>query len=120
MEDDVLKLLPFLNIIKHNSIELVGIIQNADEKIISFYDFNSIKTPELKNYFLKLGEEWWNESNRILPINIYIGKEMGIYRSCLKTYNTKEVEVVHGQITSLNTLLKKRIKKRQISLVKSM
>lgn len=120
MEDDVLNNLPFLNIIKHNGDEMVGIIQNSDEKLMSFYDFNLIKTSELKCHFLKLGEEWWNESNRILPINIYIGREMSIYRNCLKCFNTKEVEVIHGQVTSLNNLLKKRIKKRQISLVKQL
>lgn len=120
MEEEILKNLPFLNIITHNGEELFGIIQNSDDKVTSFYDFGIIKTPELKQHFLKLGEEWWNESNRLLPINIYIGREMSLFRHCLKSFNTKEVEVLHGQITSLNNLLKKRIKKRQISLVRNL
>ena len=106
MEKDILTEFPFINVIEYNGDELVGIIQNSDEKIISFYDFNSIKTSELKEIFLKYCDEWWFESNRMLPINIFIGKEMSNFKHCLRTYTTKEVTILHGPITSLNNIKK--------------
>lgn len=117
IEDEMLQNLPFINIINHNGVEMVGIIQNHDDKILSFYDFSVIKTQELKTTFLKLCDEWWYESNRMIPINIFIGKEMQQFRHCLKTFNKKEVQIIHGPATSLCNILKKRIKRRQISLV---
>jgi hypothetical protein len=120
MEHDILKEFPFLNLIKYNGVELVGVIQNSDEKITSFYDFNSINTPDLKELFLKFCDEWWFESNRMLPINIFIGRDMSAFKHCLRTYNTKEVEILHGQVTSLSTILKKKSKRRQVTLIRTM
>ena len=109
---------PFLSGVEYREKEYVCIIQNADEKLISFYDFEAIRTPAEKEIFLKFGDTWWWESNRILPINIFIGKDMSHFRYCLRTVVRKDVEVVFGPITSLNNIIKKRIKRRQISLVK--
>jgi hypothetical protein len=117
IEDEVLHKMPFINIIKHNEVELVGLIQNYDDKILSFYDFSSLKSDDMKELFLKFCDEWWYESNRMLPINIFIGKDMRLFRSCLKTFNKKEVDILHGPATSLSNILKKRIKRRQISLI---
>lgn len=120
-EDEVLKKLPFLNVICHNEVELVGVIQNSDDKITSFYDFDSIQGQELKEAFLKYCDEWWYESNRMLPINIFIGKDMALFKHCLKTFSTKEVNVMHGPITSLENILKRGNKKnRQITLIRTM
>lgn len=109
---------PFLSGIRVQNQEYIGIIQNSDDKIISFYDYESIKTPEEKKIFLEHGETWWWESNRVLPINIFLQGQMIPFRYCLKTIINKDVEVFFGSMTSLNNIIKRRIKKRQIQLIK--
>jgi len=109
---------PFLSCVRAAETEFVCIIQNADDKILSFYDFNSINDVNEKNLFLELGEIWWHESNRILPINIFLKGEMEPYKSYIRTVQVKNTDIVFGPITSLNNLFQKRIKRRQIQLVK--
>ena len=109
---------PFLSGIYYRDEEYICIIQNSDEKIISFYNYEAIRSPEEKEIFLEFGDTWWWESNRLLPINIFIGKEMSYFRYCMRTVVCKDVEIIFGPVTSLNNLIKKRIKRRQISLVK--
>jgi len=53
----------------------VGIIINQDAQVTSFYDYSAIRTEEENAYFLELGEAWWWESNRMIPINIFLSKE---------------------------------------------
>lgn len=109
---------PFLSGIQYQKNEYVGIIQNHDDKIMSFYDFDALRTVDEKKIFLDLGDTWWWESNRLLPIHIFLSGKMIPFRHCLKTVAMKDVNVTFGPITSLNNLIKKRIKKRQIQLVK--
>jgi hypothetical protein len=109
---------PFLSGIRCQSIEYIGIIQNSDDKIISFYDYESIRTAEEKKIFLSLGETWWWESNRLLPINIFLQGQLHNFRYCLKTVVNKDIEIMFGSVTSLNNIMRKRIKKRQIQLIR--
>lgn len=109
---------PFLSGIRCQSVEYIGIIQNSDDKIISFYDYNAIRTQEEKVIFLEFGETWWWESNRLLPINIFLQGQMIPFRYCMKTVVNKDVEIMFGSMTSLNNIMRKRIKKRQIQLVR--
>ena len=109
---------PFLSCVRTAEVEYVCIIQNSDDKIMSFYDFNSISDVNEKNLFLELGEIWWHESNRILPINIFLQGQMYPYKPYIRTVQVKNTEVLFGPITSLNNLFQKRIKRRQIQLVK--
>jgi hypothetical protein len=118
--DEISEKFPFLSGIRCQTQEYIGIIQNSDEKIISFYDYESIRTAEEKKIFLSLGETWWWESNRILPINIFLQGQMIPFRYCLKTIVNKDVEIMFGQVTSLNNIMRKRIKKRQIQLIRKM
>ena len=109
---------PFLSGLRAQGHEYIGIVQNSDDKIISFYDYESIRSAEEKIEFLNYGEIWWAESNRILPPNIFLQGQMNQFRYCLKTIVNKEVELLFGPMTSLNNIIKKRIKKRQIQLIK--
>jgi hypothetical protein len=109
---------PFLTCIRCQSHEYIGIIQNSDDKIISFYDYESISSADEKILFLEYGETWWWESNRLLPINIFLQGQMIPFRYCLKTIVNKDIEIVFGTMTSLNNIMKKRIKKRQIQLIR--
>lgn len=116
--DTIKEKFPFLSGIRCQSSEYIGIIQNSDDKIISLYDYEIIKTKEEKILFLELGDIWWNESNRILPINIFLQGQMQNFRYCLKTLVNKDVDLMFGSMTSLNNIMQKRIKKRQIQLVR--
>jgi hypothetical protein len=117
-ENDIKQNFPFLTILKHQIKEYICIVQNSDENIISFYDFNSIKTQAEKEIFLQLGDTWWWESNRMLPISVFLPNQMKTFQYCLKTILRKDAEVVVGPCTSLQNIIQKRIKRRQISLIR--
>lgn len=109
---------PFLSVIKYESMEFVGIIQNSDTQVISFYDYELLPTQDSKVNFLKLGEQWWWESNRQLPINIFLREDFRGFAPFLKTLNTKNCEVLYGPVTCLNNFFEKRVKKRTIQLIR--
>lgn len=117
MDTKTLETFPFLSGLRYQDTDYVGIIQNSDEKVISIYDLSAIKLDNDKKLFLEYGEQWWFESSRIIPINIFMHSSMIYFRYCIKTFPIKDSEVLFGPQTSLNNLIKKRIKKRKITLV---
>ena len=80
---------PFISVINHVNHEYVGIIINQDAQVTSIYDYSSIRTDLEKQQFIELGETWWWESNRQIPINIFLAKELAIFRYVVKTFATK-------------------------------
>jgi hypothetical protein len=111
---------PFITVCTYANLEYVGIIQNRDDTVTTFYDYGGIIEQELKILFLELGENWWWESNRLIPINIFLRDDWAVFRPYLKTFNNKSLNIIHGPTTSLNELSKKRVKRRSITLVKKM
>lgn len=109
---------PFLSCIRHSNNEYVGILLNQDQFVTSIYVYDAIQDHNQKQLFLELGEVWWWESNRTIPINIFLNREFDQFRPYIKTFTTKDVELVFGPKTSLNNVLKKRIIRRNISLIK--
>ena len=109
---------PFLSCIRHSNNEYVGILLNQDQYVTSIYVYDNIKDHMQKQTFLELGEVWWWESNRTIPINIFLNREFEEFRPYIKTFTTKDTEVVFGPATSLNNVFKKRIIRRNISLIK--
>ena len=109
---------PFLSLIRKGDLEFVGIVQNQDSNVISFYDYGRIMSPQDKMRYLKSGEIWWHESNRKIPINIFLKGEFKYFRSTLVTLNAKDVEIVHGPTVRLSEISKKRVKRRTIQLVR--
>jgi hypothetical protein len=109
---------PFISVITHVTQEYVGIIINQDAQVTSIYDYSSIRTEEEKARFLELGEAWWWESNRQIPINIFLAKEIIDYRYVIRNFSTKDVKVLLGPCTSLNDIIVKRIKRKSITLVR--
>ena len=109
---------PFLSCIKYANNEYVGILQNQDQYVNTIYVYDNLKTTELKQEFLEFGEIWWWESNRTIPINIVLSKEFSKFKDSLKSFTTKDVEVMFGPATSLINVMKKRIIRRNISLIK--
>ena len=109
---------PFISVIVHVSHEYVGIIINQDAQVTSMYDYTMIKTDGEKQRFLELGEAWWWESNRQIPINIFLAREIIEFRYVIRNFSTKDVKLMHGPCTSLNDIIVKRIKRKSITLVR--
>jgi hypothetical protein len=109
---------PFISVITHVEKEYVGIIINQDAQVTSMYDYSLIKTDKEKELFLELGEAWWWESNRQIPINIFLNKSIVEFRYVIRNFSTKDVKVLLGPVTSLNDILVKRVKRKSITLVR--
>ena len=109
---------PFLSLVKYGEKEYVGIIQNYDDTVMSLYDVNKIQTSEAKATFLLLGEQWWWESNRQVPINLFIKEDWKEFKDTLVNLNAKDCEIIFGPSVSIQELSKKRSKRRNIQLVK--
>lgn len=111
---------PFITVVSFSSQDYVGIIQNRDDQCTSIYDYGSIIDVGAKQLFLRLGEEWWWGSNRQIPINIFLKDEWNVFKPYLRTFNNKNLTILHGPVVSLNELNKRRTKRRSITLVKRM
>lgn len=110
---------PFITCIRSSDIEYVGIVINFDSYVASIYDLGVMRTDEEKQHFLGLGEVWWWESNRKIPINIFLKEEMREYRQYIKTFNCKDIEIVFGPTVNLGDIAERRIKRKSIQLVKN-
>ncbi len=110
---------PFVSCIKSSDTEYVGIVINFDNFVTSIYDITSIRTDDERKISLEMGEVWWWESNRKIPINIFLKKEMQVFRYAIKTFNSKDVELVFGPTVNLSEIAEKRIKRKSIQLVRN-
>ena len=111
---------PFITLCVYASTEYVGIIQNQDNIITTIYDFGSINTLEAKKQFLELANIWWWESNRSIPINIFLKHEWNPFKSSLRTFANKDLQILHGPVCSLSEIARKKSKRRSITLVRRM
>ena len=121
MEDSHKNLLdqyPFLSFITYGGNDYIGVVQNADEFITTIYDFAALRTLEQKTVFLAMADQWWWESNRLIPINVFLKQDWVEFRVCLKTFNSKDVIIQHGPYVSLREIAAKRSKRRSITLVR--
>jgi len=111
---------PFITVCSYASQDYVGIVQNRDDMVTTIYDYGSIIDPVIKEKFLELGDIWWWESNRLIPINLFLKDEWAIFRPYLRTFNNKSLVVVHGPVCSMAELNKRRSKRKSITLVRKM
>lgn len=109
---------PFLSVVQYGGNEYVGIIINQDQWVTSMYVYTDIKGEAQEQEFLQLGETWWWESNRMIPINIFLKKDLEKFRYIIMTMNSKDVNVTIGPTVNLNNLSVKRIKRKAIQLVR--
>jgi hypothetical protein len=109
---------PFISYLTYGGNEYLGIIQNSDEIITTIYDYGLLKTLEQKSRFLELADQWWWESNRLVPINVFLKHDWAEFKICIKTFNSKDVVIQHGPQISLKEIAQKRSKRRSITLVR--
>ena len=109
---------PFITLCTYASNEYVGIIQNRDDFITTIYDFGSIVEAEQKRLFLELANVWWWESNRSIPINIFLKHEWEPFRPYLRTFTNRDLEILYGPVCSLSEISRKKTKRKSITLVR--
>jgi hypothetical protein len=109
---------PFITLCVYANTEYVGIIQNQDDSITTIYDFGSIQGLGEKQRFLELANIWWWESNRCIPINIFLKGEWDIFKPYLRTFTNKDLNVIHGPVCSLSEMARKKSKRKSITLVR--
>lgn len=109
---------PFLTLCAYAGTEYVGVVQNKDDTVTTIYDFGVIQNAELKHRFLELAGVWWWESNRSIPINIFLKADWDPFRFCLRTFSNKDLAIMHGPATCLADIAKKKSKRRSITLVR--
>lgn len=110
---------PYITCVRTNGKEYLGIFINSDNSVASIYDLNMILDRDLRELFLQMGEIWWWESNRKIPINIFLKSEMSAFRPYIKTFNIKDIEILFGPVVNLNDIAEKRVKRKSIQLVRS-
>jgi len=109
---------PFITLCLYANQEYVGVVQNRDETVTTIYDFGSIQSQEDKLEFLELAGQWWWESNRSIPINIFLRHDWDKFRGTLRTFINKDLEILHGPTCSLLDLSRKKTKRKSITLVR--
>ena len=109
---------PFLSVVTYGGQEFIGIVNNQDNLTTTMYVYSDVLTADEKAKLIELGEIWWWESNRMLPINIFLRKEMAYFKHIQRTMNSKDVKVTHGPTVNLNKLTVKRVKRKSVQLLK--
>jgi hypothetical protein len=109
---------PFITLCMYANAEYLGVVQNRDDVVTTIYDFGAVQTPELKLEFLELASTWWWESNRSIPINIFLRRDWEKFRPTLRTFVNKDLEILHGPACSLLDIVRKKGKRKSITLVR--
>lgn len=115
---DIEEKFPFLSVVAYGGNEYVGIIVNQDVTVTTMYVYTKLKTTEHKELLIDLGEIWWWESNRMIPINIFLRKEIVDVGYSLMTMNSKDVKVIVGPCVNLNNLTMKRVKRKSVQVMR--
>lgn len=109
---------PFITLCSYANAEYLGIIQNRDDAVTTIYDYGAVTDQQDKLLFLELANQWWWESNRSIPINIFLRKDWDRFRFTLRTFSNKDLEILHGPVCSLQDIARKKSKRKSITLVR--
>ena len=109
---------PFITLCVYANAEYIGIVQNRDDTVTTIYDFGSVLTQSEKLEFLELANQWWWESNRSIPINIFLRKDWERFKYTLRTFSNKDLEILHGPVCSLADIARRKSKRKSITLVR--
>jgi len=109
---------PFITLCVYANNEYVGVVQNRDDTVTTIYDFGAVNLQPDKLEFLELAATWWWESNRSIPINIFLRRDWDKFRPTLRTFVNKDLEILHGPTCSLLDIARKKSKRKSITLVR--
>ncbi len=116
--EQILERFPFLSYGRLQDQHYLGIIQNSDNQLLSMYVLDIIPEEKLRVLFLKMGEDWWYESNRLIPINIFHKERFKAFRPYLKHFSRKDFDLMAGPSVSLQETIARRVRKRAVTLVR--
>ena len=111
---------PFISLCMYANAEYVGVIQNKDDVVTTIYDFGAVADQADKMLYLELASAWWWESNRSIPINIFLKQDWDPFKMTLRTFINKDLEILHGPVCSLSDMARKKSKRKSITLVRRM
>ena len=114
LRKDIEENYPFISVVTYGGQEYVGIVVNQDQFVTSVLVYTKLRSVEEK----KLGDTWWWESNRMIPINIFLRKEVDVIKYCQMTMNSKDVKVILGPTVNLSNLAIKRVKRKNVQLIR--
>jgi hypothetical protein len=109
---------PFISVVTYGGSEYVGIITNQDQFVTSMLVYSNLRSLKEKKKFLELGETWWYESNRLIPINIFLRREIEFIKYCMITMNSKDVKISLGPTVNISNLAVKRVKRKNVQLIR--
>ena len=118
LRNDIEEKFPFLSVVTYGGQEYIGIINNQDNFVTTMYVYTDLRSEAEKQGFVDVREIWWWESNRMIPINIFLTKEMEQFKYCMQTMNSKDVKITLGPTVNLNNLSVKRVKRKSVQLLK--
>ena len=118
--EQMLEQYPFLSYIKYTHSDYIGVIQNHDTDLVSMYAFNKLRTEDHKLLFLEQADVWWWESNRQIPINIFLKSSWETLRYSIVTLTCKDIKEQQGHEVSIASLAERRTKRRVLQLVRKL
>ena len=109
---------PFITLCAYAGVEYLGVIQNRDDNVTTLYDFGAIQDADTRREFIDRANIWWWESNRSIPINIFLGSDWLQFRHYLRTFSNRDLEIIHGPVCSLGDISRRKSKRKSITLVR--
>jgi hypothetical protein len=106
-----------VTILEHDGIIYYGIIKIKSKQYITLYWFSDMNE-SFQEELLLLANNWWWQSNRTIPICLFMQEEMEKFEPYTKRFNTDQVKIHSGPVLSLSDLPTKRIKRRNVALKK--
>ena len=116
--ENLSKNFPWITVLTYVEKEYVGVVINQDPQVTTLYDWEMIKDFAQGQRFVDMAEAWWWESNRQIPINIFMIREAQEFKYAIKTLTTKDVRIDLGPCMRLDQIMTKRVKRRSITLIR--
>lgn len=85
-----------------------GIIMNQTLKLTGIYDFSKMTSND-KDTIMELGKIWWEESNRQIPINVFLFEEFLPYDKYMVNYKNQYIEEINGHVVQLYKIIPTKI-----------
>lgn len=109
---------PFLSFVAYGGVDYIGVIQNSDDMITTIYDYGALRTVADRLRYIDMAEQWWWESNRLIPINIFLKQDWAEFKVCVKVLNSKNIEIKYGPVVCLSDIGHRKSKRKSITLVR--
>ena len=108
---DFLDKLPFITYGVSNGVTYIGILNARSKNFTSIYVLDAIPSSELRKRLVELGEIWWWQCNRNLPISVFMPEKMEDFIHYKRTFITKDFTILKGPTVSISNIPTKRIKR---------